>query len=184
MGGARRRTSAGGESRRPHVDGVLLCVLAARRCLAKALASLRIGWRRHLRPGHGGILRLLHVGGARRAKACRRGTLAFRQHRFCRLPDCRRPRLEGNLLPAFGWRSRRPHCACLGVAVGGQGLLTVALGTLPATFSSLVIFSEAIAAESLAWLLLDERSDCAGLRRSAHLVASGSRGHARRRRRT
>jgi drug/metabolite transporter (DMT)-like permease len=40
--------------------------------------------------------------------------------------------------------------------VGGQGLVAVALGTLPATFSSLVIFLEAVAAASLGWLLLDE----------------------------
>ena len=40
--------------------------------------------------------------------------------------------------------------------VGGQGLVAVALGTLPATFSSLVIFLEAIAAASLGWLLLNE----------------------------
>jgi drug/metabolite transporter (DMT)-like permease len=40
--------------------------------------------------------------------------------------------------------------------VGGQGLVAVALGTLPATFSSLVIFLEAVAAASLGWLLLNE----------------------------
>src|SRR3954466_1125912 len=40
--------------------------------------------------------------------------------------------------------------------VGGQGLVAVALGTLPATFSALVIFLEAIAAASFCWLLLDE----------------------------
>jgi drug/metabolite transporter (DMT)-like permease len=40
--------------------------------------------------------------------------------------------------------------------VGGQGLVAVALGTLPATFSSLVIFLEAFAAASLGWLLLGE----------------------------
>ena len=40
--------------------------------------------------------------------------------------------------------------------VGGQGLVAVALGTLPATFSSLVIFLEAIAAASFGWLLLSE----------------------------
>ncbi len=39
---------------------------------------------------------------------------------------------------------------------GGQGLLTVALGSLPASFSSLVIFLEAIAAACFAWLLLGE----------------------------
>ncbi|KMO35272.1 permease [Methylobacterium variabile] len=39
---------------------------------------------------------------------------------------------------------------------GGQGLLSVALGRLPAGFSSLVIFLEAVAAAILAWLLLGE----------------------------
>jgi drug/metabolite transporter (DMT)-like permease len=39
---------------------------------------------------------------------------------------------------------------------GGQGLLAYALGHLPATFSSLVIFLEAVVAACLAWLLLDE----------------------------
>lgn len=40
--------------------------------------------------------------------------------------------------------------------VGGQGLLSVALGSLPAMFSSLVIFLEALAAAGLGWLVLDE----------------------------
>jgi drug/metabolite transporter (DMT)-like permease len=40
--------------------------------------------------------------------------------------------------------------------VGGQGLLTVALGSLPAMFSSLVIFLEALAAAGLGWLVLSE----------------------------
>jgi drug/metabolite transporter (DMT)-like permease len=40
--------------------------------------------------------------------------------------------------------------------VGGQGLVAVALGTLPATFSALVIFLEAVAAASFGWLLLNE----------------------------
>jgi len=40
--------------------------------------------------------------------------------------------------------------------VGGQGLVAVALGTLPATFSALVIFLKAVAAASLGWLLLNE----------------------------
>ena len=39
---------------------------------------------------------------------------------------------------------------------GGQGLLSVALGRLPAAFSSLVIFLEAIAAACFAWALLGE----------------------------
>lgn len=40
--------------------------------------------------------------------------------------------------------------------VGGQGLVAVALGSLPATFSSLVVFLEAIAAAAFGWLLLNE----------------------------
>ena len=39
---------------------------------------------------------------------------------------------------------------------GGQGLLSVALGRLPAAFSSLVIFLEAIAAAGLGYLILGE----------------------------
>jgi drug/metabolite transporter (DMT)-like permease len=38
----------------------------------------------------------------------------------------------------------------------GQGLLAVALGRLPATFSSLVIFLEAVGAAALGWLVLNE----------------------------
>jgi drug/metabolite transporter (DMT)-like permease len=40
--------------------------------------------------------------------------------------------------------------------VAGQGLLAFALGTLPAPFSSLVIFLEAVAAALLAWVVLYE----------------------------
>lgn len=39
---------------------------------------------------------------------------------------------------------------------GGQGLLAVALGALSATFSSLVIFIEAVAAAVFAWILVNE----------------------------
>ncbi len=39
---------------------------------------------------------------------------------------------------------------------GGQGLLAVALGRLPTTFSSLVIFLEAVAAAAVAWVVLGE----------------------------
>jgi drug/metabolite transporter (DMT)-like permease len=64
--------------------------------------------------------------------------------------------LEPTLLP----HSRSGVAALLALAivsqVGGQGLLAVALGTLPATFSSLVIFLEAIAAAALAWIVLGE----------------------------
>jgi drug/metabolite transporter (DMT)-like permease len=40
---------------------------------------------------------------------------------------------------------------------GGQGLLAFALGHLPAAFSALVIFLEAIAAACFGWLMLGER---------------------------
>lgn len=63
---------------------------------------------------------------------------------------------EGNLLPQSAGGLAALVALALVSQVGGQGLLTVALGTLPATFSSLVIFLEAIAAAGLAWLLLDE----------------------------
>jgi drug/metabolite transporter (DMT)-like permease len=39
---------------------------------------------------------------------------------------------------------------------GGQGLLSFALGYLPAAFSALVIFVEGVAAAILGWLILDE----------------------------
>ena len=64
--------------------------------------------------------------------------------------------LEHQMLP------RTPHGVAALVALawishaGGQGLLTVALGRLPATFSSLVIFLEAIAAACFAWAILGE----------------------------
>jgi drug/metabolite transporter (DMT)-like permease len=38
----------------------------------------------------------------------------------------------------------------------GVGLLALALGSLPAVFSSLVIFLEAVAAAALGWILLGE----------------------------
>eukprot|EP01037_Dinobryon_pediforme_P006991 gene6991-7060_t len=65
--------------------------------------------------------------------------------------------LEGPMLPhsAFGW------IILLGLAwvshAGGQGLLSFALGRLPAVFSSLVIFLEAVAAAALGWLILGEK---------------------------
>jgi drug/metabolite transporter (DMT)-like permease len=43
--------------------------------------------------------------------------------------------------------------------VVGQGLMAVALGTLPATFSSLVIFVEAIAAAIFGWIIMSEALD-------------------------
>jgi drug/metabolite transporter (DMT)-like permease len=62
------------------------------------------------------------------------------------------PRLLPASLPGLG--------ALIGMSwvshAGGQGLLSVALGRLPATFSSLVIFLEAVAAALFAFLLLGE----------------------------
>lgn len=64
--------------------------------------------------------------------------------------------LEPRILP----QSAQGVAALLALAVisqvGGHGLVAVALGTLPATFSSLVIFLEAIAAASFGWMLLNE----------------------------
>lgn len=64
--------------------------------------------------------------------------------------------LEPTLLPA----SLGGVAALFGLALishaGGQGLLAFALGTLPAAFSSLVIFLEAVAAALIAWAVLGE----------------------------
>lgn len=64
--------------------------------------------------------------------------------------------LEPTLLP----RSWNGAAALLALAVVsqvfGQGLLAVALGTLPATFASLVIFIEAVQAAALGWIFFDE----------------------------
>ncbi len=64
--------------------------------------------------------------------------------------------LEHRLLP----RTLHGFAALIAMAwishTGGQGLLTIALGHLPATFSSLVIFLEAIAAACFAWAILGE----------------------------
>lgn len=64
--------------------------------------------------------------------------------------------VEGNILP----HSIRGWSVLFALAfvshVGGQGLLSVALGRLPATFSSLVIFLEAVGAAEFAWVLQNE----------------------------
>jgi drug/metabolite transporter (DMT)-like permease len=70
------------------------------------------------------------------------------------------------LLVALAAQPRMLPASALGVGAligmswvshaGGQGLLSVALGRLPATFSSLVIFLEALAAALFAFLLLGE----------------------------
>jgi drug/metabolite transporter (DMT)-like permease len=64
--------------------------------------------------------------------------------------------MEPRLLP----QSAQGFAALLALAlvsqVAGQGLASIALGTLPATFSSLVIFIEAIAAALFGWWILGE----------------------------
>ena len=64
--------------------------------------------------------------------------------------------LEGSMLP----HNARGVAALVAMAwvshSGGQGLLSIALGRLPAAFSSLVIFLEAIAAAGFAYLILGE----------------------------
>lgn len=64
--------------------------------------------------------------------------------------------LETNFMP----RSLNGWLTLLSLAIVsqvlGQGLLAVALGKLPATFSSLVIFLEAVGAAALGWLVLNE----------------------------
>lgn len=65
--------------------------------------------------------------------------------------------LETDFLP----RSREGWLTLFSLAIVsqvlGQGLLAVALGRLPATFSSLVIFLEAVGAAALGWLVLSEK---------------------------
>jgi drug/metabolite transporter (DMT)-like permease len=64
--------------------------------------------------------------------------------------------VEGNLIPAtLGGAAALAALALLSHTCG-QGLLTYALGHLPAAFSALVIFIEAVAAALFAWILLDE----------------------------
>src|SRR5215475_734828 len=64
--------------------------------------------------------------------------------------------MEPHLLPQSGGGLAALLALALVSHVGGQGLAAIALGTLPATFSSLVIFIEAIAAAVLGWLILGE----------------------------
>ena len=64
--------------------------------------------------------------------------------------------LDGRVLPQT-WPGLAALVAMAIIShAGGQGLLAVALGRLPATFSSLVIFLEALVAAICAWILLGE----------------------------
>jgi drug/metabolite transporter (DMT)-like permease len=64
--------------------------------------------------------------------------------------------MEPRLLPQSAGGLAALLALALVSHVGGQGLASIALGTLPATFSSLVIFIEAIAAALFGWLILGE----------------------------
>ncbi|MEJ8573820.1 DMT family transporter [Microbaculum marinum] len=64
--------------------------------------------------------------------------------------------LEPRLLPASRDGLIMLICLALVSHAGGQGLLAIALGHLPAGFSSLVIFLEGIAAAALGWMVLGE----------------------------
>jgi drug/metabolite transporter (DMT)-like permease len=64
---------------------------------------------------------------------------------------------EGRLLPPDLAGVAALVALALVSHTGGQGFLTYALGHLPAAFSSLVIFIEAVAAAIFAWLIFDER---------------------------
>jgi drug/metabolite transporter (DMT)-like permease len=63
---------------------------------------------------------------------------------------------EPHILPRT-WQGSAALLAMAWVShAGGQGLLVFALGRLPAVFSSLVIFLEAVAAAAFGWMLLAE----------------------------
>ena len=63
---------------------------------------------------------------------------------------------EGRLLPQSASGLAALAALALISHAAGQGLLAYALGHLPAAFSSLIIFIEAVAAAAFAWLLLGE----------------------------
>jgi drug/metabolite transporter (DMT)-like permease len=63
---------------------------------------------------------------------------------------------EDHMLPASLGGAAALAALALVSHAGGQGLLTYALGHLPAAFSSLVIFIEAVAAAVFAWAFLGE----------------------------
>ena len=83
---------------------------------------------------------------------------------------------EDRILPASGYGLAILVALALISQVGGQGLTAYALGYLPAIFSSLVIFFEAIAAAVFAWLILNEQITawqlCGGILLLAGLYAA------------
>ena len=143
---------------RPVLVGLGLCVLGGAALVAQSFA---------FNPGHvlgdglglvTGIffgLYFLAVGAARGRSGAARVTFELSLVTAAVL-FCVALILEPRLVPkaASGWGVLLT--LALVSHVGGQGLLSVALGRLPAAFSSLVIFLEAIAAAAFAWLLLGE----------------------------
>lgn len=100
---------------------------------------------------------MLAVSNARTRTAIGAGSLAFMSAAItCVCMFVVAFLFEPNLLPrsATGWITLL--ALALVSQVVGQGLLAVALGQLPATFSALVIFLEAIGAAALGWLILNE----------------------------
>lgn len=64
--------------------------------------------------------------------------------------------LEERILPGSGGGWAALLALALISQVAGQGLVALVLGRLPANFSSLVIFLEAVAAAALGWVVLGE----------------------------
>jgi drug/metabolite transporter (DMT)-like permease len=138
--------------------GLALCLVGGAALVAQSLA---------LNPAHAlgdalGIgtgvffgLYFLAVGAARKGTGAARVTFEMSVVAVAILLVCA-VAIEGNILPhtTLGWGVL--FALAFVSHAGGQGLLSVALGRLPTTFSSLVIFLEAIAAAGFAWVLLDE----------------------------
>jgi drug/metabolite transporter (DMT)-like permease len=102
-------------------------------------------------------LYMLAVSNARTRLKIAAGSLAFMSAAVtCAILFVIAMLLETNFMP----RSLNGWLTLLSLAIVsqviGQGLLAVALGRLPATFSSLVIFLEAVGAAALGWLVLNE----------------------------
>ncbi|MBV1703450.1 MAG: DMT family transporter [Hyphomicrobiales bacterium] len=88
--------------------------------------------------------------------------------------------LDGRMAPPHVGGAAALVALALVSHVGGQGLLAFALGRLAATFSSFVIFIEAIVAAALGWLVLGEALTIAqllgGVAILAGIVAARPRG--------
>jgi drug/metabolite transporter (DMT)-like permease len=102
-------------------------------------------------------LYMLAVSNARTRLKIGAGSLAFMSAAVtCAILFVIAMLLETNFMPRTlnGWLTLLSLAIVSQVI--GQGLLAVALGRLPATFSSLVIFLEAVGAAALGWLVLNE----------------------------